>query len=76
MQDFAIIVILSILWVVIGCGLLTAYVAGEKGRSSIAWFFCGLLFGPLGLIAIAGIPSAQMATSERLDYARKLNAAD
>lgn len=34
------------------------HVAGEKGRCSACWFFWGILFGPLSLIAAVGLPTA------------------
>ena len=37
-------------------GGLCAYLAEQKGYSTGAWFFVGLLFGVLGLIACAGLP--------------------
>ena len=34
---------------------LAKTIAGQKARSSQKWFLAGLLFGPLGLIAAAGL---------------------
>jgi membrane-associated protease RseP (regulator of RpoE activity) len=34
----------------------SAFVASEKGRDGAAWFFLGLLFGFLALLAIVGLP--------------------
>ena len=34
-----------------------AYLASQKGRDSVVWFFLGLLFGLLALIAIAAVPA-------------------
>ena len=31
-------------------------VAAQKARSSRRWLMAGLLFGPLGLLAVAGLP--------------------
>ncbi len=36
-------------------GALAAVVADSKARSGPLWFLLGLVFGPLGLIAAAGI---------------------
>jgi hypothetical protein len=44
-------VLLVLLWV--GCGGIAAFLALTKGRSVGAWFFCGLLLGPVGVIAAA-----------------------
>ena len=35
---------------------LARTVAGQKARSSRNWLLAGLLFGPLGLLAVAGLP--------------------
>ena len=35
---------------------LSKTIAGQKARNSWRWFVAGLLFGPLGLIAAAGLP--------------------
>jgi HEAT repeat protein len=39
------------------CAGLASYVAEKKGYSSGSWGACGFLFGILGLIAAAGLPS-------------------
>lgn len=40
------------------CACLSAYVASTKGHSAFWWFLWGLVFGPLGLIAAAGLGPA------------------
>ena len=40
----------------IACSLFCAFVAGQKNRDSVVWFFVGLFFGLFALIAIAGSP--------------------
>ena len=37
-------------------GFLASTVASDKGHDGTAWFLVGLLLGPLGLIAAAGLP--------------------
>ena len=37
-------------------GGLARAVASQKARSSRRWLMAGLLFGPLGLLAVAGLP--------------------
>ncbi len=32
------------------CGVVSAVVASNKGRSAIGWFFVGILLGPIGII--------------------------
>ncbi len=46
--------LLLLLWIVFGC--FTAAVANEKGFSGGMWFVGGLFFGPIALIAAAGMP--------------------
>lgn len=48
--------IIVVLFVQVVCGGFSAFVADEKGRSVAAWFFLGLLFGPIALLAIVGVP--------------------
>ena len=52
---------LAVIWVV--CGGFAAYLASEKSRSGSVWFLLGLLFGPLGLIAAAGVPPASTSAA-------------
>ena len=42
---------------VFGCAIFSAIVASGKHRSAFAWFFAGLIFNLVGLIAIAGLPT-------------------
>ncbi len=47
------------MWVLaawIACAAFAGHVAGEKNRCGICWFFWGILFGPISLIAAAGLP--------------------
>lgn len=36
----------------IASAVFTASIAKESGRSAVLWFLCGLLFGPLALLAV------------------------
>ena len=45
-------------------GSFSGFVAREKGRDPLAWFFNGFLFSIVGLIAICGVPSVNRS-SER-----------
>lgn len=50
---------LASVWVLItwlACGLFAGYVASEKNRCGICWFFWGVLFGPVALLASVGLP--------------------
>ncbi len=44
-----------LIWIV--CGMISAVVAGNKGRSGCAWFIVGIVLGPLGLIWALVTPS-------------------
>ena len=51
-------IIIFIAWIVIA--LFCALVANEKGYSNIAWFFGGILFSFIALIAVAGLPDKRL----------------
>jgi hypothetical protein len=36
------------IWII--CGVIAGAIASGNGRSFAAWFFLGILFGPLGVI--------------------------
>jgi hypothetical protein len=38
------------------CAGFAAQIANAKNHDAISWFFAGLLFGPLGLLAACGLP--------------------
>lgn len=40
----------------IACGIFAAYVAAQKNRCVPCWFVWGVLFGPIALISIVGVP--------------------
>ncbi len=44
-------------------GSLNAYLAKNRGRSPVIWFFIGAFFGLLGLIALFLLPSFQQDAS-------------
>lgn len=46
---------LVVVWIV--CGVISAFVASNKGRSGCSWFALGVLLGPLGLILALVMPS-------------------
>ena len=47
------------------CGFFAGAVAEEKGHNGIAWFFGGFLFGPVGLIAAAGLSDRKLRRYQR-----------
>jgi hypothetical protein len=50
------------MWIAIGlaawiwCACLATYVAAQRGRSPREGFMLGLLFGPMGVVAIGSLP--------------------
>ena len=42
------------------CAGLSAEIANSKGWDGAAWFFAGFLLGPLGLLAVVGLPDKQL----------------
>ena len=49
------LIYMTIGWVC--AAFLCGYIASEKNRSGIGWFFAGLAFGIFAVIAIAAVPS-------------------
>lgn len=76
-----------LLWGVVGlgCGLLGVFVATEKRRSQSEGFLLGFLFGPIGAVIVALLPTGDRTAPKRPsvdgDYVppkdpRRLNAAE
>ena len=57
--------IFAFIFIWIPCGIYTAVVAGEKGHVGINWFFGGLVFGPIALIAAVGLGDNKLRNSVR-----------
>lgn len=54
---------------------LCSWVAGEKNRSAVAWFFISLIFSPLvGFIALIAVPSksSEQVVTERKQPSRSI----
>jgi len=51
------------LWLV--CGAITSNIASKKGRSSVGWFFIGLLLGLLGILIAALASPNQEALNKK-----------
>lgn len=53
-------IVLIILGLVFGA--FCAYLADEKGRSAVAWFMLGLLFGIIALLVLMALPKERPPT--------------
>lgn len=47
------------------CGAFAATIANAKGRDGPSWFFAGLLFGIIGLLAAGFMPDAVTESGTR-----------
>ena len=61
MEIFLLLLILGLV-----CGTYSSLVASAKGYEAPIWFFSGLLFGPLGLLASIGMPDLKLRRYLRL----------
>jgi hypothetical protein len=48
---------LLVLCYLLACPVCSAMLAVAKGRDGVTWFLIGLMFGPFGLVAAAGVPA-------------------
>ena len=53
--------VLAFLLIWIPCEIYSGVVAEEKGHGGIAWFWGGLIFGPMALISVVGLPDRKIA---------------
>ena len=60
----AIFGLLFILWV--PCGIYAGVIAASKDHNWLPWILGGFLFGPVALIATAGLPDRKLARYLRL----------
>ena len=58
------IVLLVTLW--IPCAVFSGVIAEDKGHGGISWFWAGLLFGPVGLLAVAALSDRKQRRYLRL----------
>ena len=49
-------ILILALWIPLGCAFLTAWLASERGRPNVPWFFLGLVFGPIAMLAVGLAP--------------------
>ena len=58
--------LIAFLLVWLPCAIYAQDVAADKGHNGASWFFGGLLFGPLALIACAGLSDRKLRRFIRL----------
>ena len=58
--------ILLLILLAVVCASFSSNVAHSKGHVAAPWFLCGLLFGPLALIAAVGLPDLKLRRYLRL----------
>ena len=65
----------GLIWLALAlvCASLTFVLSRAKGLNSLVWVVVALLFGPMGLVACAGMPDRQLRARLRL-RARELEA--
>jgi len=51
-KETVFLIIVFALCYIIGVGSLASFVAKNKNRDELVWFFLGVLYGPLALIAL------------------------
>ncbi|GAB6125041.1 hypothetical protein [Humidesulfovibrio idahonensis] len=57
-----------IFWII--CGIAASYVAGQKGKSSGAWFVVGIFLGPIALLMVGLSPAAPAKETQSAAYTR------
>lgn len=56
-MEILLLILLLAIW--LGCGVATAFIARNKGRSGCIWFAIGVILGVIGLVIALIIPSAK-----------------
>ena len=63
-MGFLILIALLFLW--IPCAIFCGTISEDKGHNGIAWFWGGLLFGPIALLAVAALGDRKLRRYIRL----------
>ena len=58
------LVLFLVLWV--PCAVFCGTISEDKGHNGISWFWGGLLFGPVGLLAVAALSDRKQRRYLRL----------
>ena len=55
----------ALLFIWLPCAFYASHVAADKGHNGAAWFFGGFLFGPIALVAAAGLGDQKLRRYQR-----------
>ena len=58
--------LIALLFLWIPCAIFCGTISEDKGHNGIAWFWGGLLFGPIGLLAVAALGDRKLRRYIRL----------
>ena len=58
--------LIALLFLWIPCAIFCGTIAEDKGHGGIAWFWGGLLFGPIALLAVAALGDRKLRRYIRL----------
>ena len=56
----------ALIFIWIPCAIYCGTTAKDKGHNGFSWFWAGLLFGPIGLIAVAALGDRKLRYYIRL----------
>ena len=62
-------------WSLISAAVLCAYIASEKNRGGMGWFFAGLVFNIYAVIAIVAVPALSEDEKKQREVRNDLDAA-
>ena len=49
-------------------GAFCGWLAEEKGKDRVTWFWLGMVFGVIALLAIVGVPKVESSEEEPLEH--------
>ena len=55
----------ALLFIWLPCAFYASHIAADKGHNGAAWFFGGFLFGPIALVAAAGLGDQKLRRYQR-----------
>ena len=58
--------LIALLFIWLPCAIYCGTISEDKGHNGFSWFWAGLLFGPIGLIAVAALSDRKQRRYIRL----------